>query len=84
MFYYFRSNFEDRGIKKKSYSRYRKTKRWQGKRCPIMKRAGYKCQKCKKRPATQVHHKTYKRIGRERLSDLSAVCGGCHNRIDKK
>ena len=61
-------------MKKKSYSRYRKTKQWQGKRRTIMKRAGNKCRKCKKRHATQVHHETYKRIGRERLSDLTAVC----------
>ena len=71
-------------MKKKSYSRYRKTKRWQGKRRTIIKRAGNKCRKCKKRRATQVHHETYKRIGRERLSDLTAVCGGCHKRIHGK
>ena len=46
----------------------------QTKRRTIMKRAGYKCRK-RGRRATQVHHETYKRIGRERLSDLTAVCG---------
>ena len=71
-------------MNKKSYNRYRKSNRWQGKRRAIMKRAGYKCRNCKKRPATQVHHETYKRIGRERLNDLTAVCGGCHKRIHRK
>ena len=48
-----------------------------------MKRAGYKCRKCGSR-ATQVHHETYKRIGRERLSDLTAVCGGCHRQQSRE
>ena len=28
--------------------------------------------------ATQVHHLTYKRIGKERLDDLQALCRKCH------
>ena len=71
-------------MKKRTYRRYRKSKRWQTKRRTILKRAGYKCRKCGRRAATQVHHETYKRIGRERLSDLTAVCGGCHKRIHGK
>lgn len=31
--------------------------------------------------ATQIHHRTYARIGREKLSDLEAVCKGCHSKI---
>lgn len=27
----------------------------------------------------EVHHKTYKRVGRERMSDLEVLCGGCHD-----
>ena len=70
-------------MKKKAYNRYRKSARWQTKRRTILKCARYKCWKCG-RPATQVHHETYKRIGKERLSDLTAVCGGCHKRIHGK
>ena len=71
-------------MNKRSYSKYRKSRNWRGKRRTIMKRAGYKCRKCKTRRATQVHHETYKRVGRERLSDLTAVCGCCHKRIHRK
>ena len=71
-------------MNKKAYKRYRKSRRWQAKRRTILKRAGYKCRKCGRRHATQVHHETYRRIGRERLSDLTAVCGGCHKRIHGK
>ena len=28
-----------------------------------------------------VHHKTYKRLGREWLMDLMAVCDGCHGKV---
>ena len=31
-----------------------------------------------------MHHGTYRRVGRERLSGLTAVCGGCHKRIHGK
>ena len=71
-------------MNKKSYRRYRKSRRWQAKRRIILKRAGCRCRKCGNRRATQVHHETYKRIGKERLSDLTAVCGGCHKRIHGK
>ena len=71
-------------MNKRTYRRYRKSRRWQTKRRTILKRAGYKCRKCGKRHATQVHHETYKRIGRERLRDLTAVCGRCHKRIHGK
>jgi 5-methylcytosine-specific restriction endonuclease McrA len=26
----------------------------------------------------EVHHTTYKRVGRERMSDLEVLCGSCH------
>ena len=71
-------------MKKRAYSKYRKSWRWQNKRRTILKRAGYRCRKCGRRVATQVHHETYRRIGRERLRDLTAVCGGCHKQIHKK
>ena len=47
----------------------------------VLKSAKYICQLCKMRKAYQVHHKTYKRIFNERLTDLIAVCGICH--LDK-
>lgn len=28
-----------------------------------------------------IHHKTYKRIGKEKLNDLIEVCGACHSAI---
>lgn len=37
------------------------------------------CAGCRRKDVPlQLHHRTYKRIGNERLTDLVAVCGTCH------
>ena len=66
--------------KKKSltYAEYLKTDRWKQKRLKVLKRAKYKCEICKINQAWQVHHKNYKRIFKEKLTDLIAVCETCH------
>ncbi|MHA2220260.1 MAG: HNH endonuclease [Candidatus Hodarchaeales archaeon] len=53
-----------------------------------MQRASFRCQKCKRQQATQVHHLTYDNLrdkngemGNEPLSDLLAVCASCHRKI---
>lgn len=44
-----------------------------GKRC---------CEACRKSDVRlSVHHRTYKRLGKERLIDLMAVCDSCHEEI---
>ena len=64
--------------KKRSYKEYLKSNTWKTKRDKVIKRANNKCEICKKNRAWQVHHKTYKRIFKERLCDLLATCGTCH------
>lgn len=63
------------------YQTYLYSKKWKVKRRKVLSRAKYKCERCKKRQATQVHHLTYKRIFNEKLSDLMAVCAKCHMEI---
>ncbi len=65
----------------KEYQAYLYSDKWKAKRRKVLNRAKYKCKRCKKRRATQVHHLTYERIFKERLSDLQAVCGSCHIEI---
>lgn len=55
--------------------------KWKAKRFRVFVRAKFVCEKCRRRKATQVHHKTYKRIFNEPLSDLLAVCAPCHRKI---
>lgn len=37
-----------------------------------------KCGICGNKEALQVHHKTYQRIGNEKLHDFELLCGKCH------
>jgi len=36
---------------------------------------------CGQTTSLQMHHRTYKRLGREDMNDLVLVCGGCHLKI---
>ena len=68
---------------KLGYQQYLDSDRWKEKRDRIMKKAGGKCRFCGK-PATAVHHETYKRRGREKDVDLTAVCDHCHAMLHRK
>lgn len=63
------------------YQDYLTTPEWRSKRDAVLKRAGSVCEGCLKRAATEVHHLTYVRVGREMLFDLVAVCEICHREI---
>jgi hypothetical protein len=54
---------------------------WQETRGRVFVRDRGRCQRCRKRRATQVHHWTYKRLGDERLNDLVAFCRSCHDAV---
>lgn len=50
---------------------------WRNTRRERLEISRYRCAKCGGR-AFHVHHKTYKRIGREHMRDLQALCVHCH------
>lgn len=53
---------------------------WRQTRKKKIKIVGAKCQRCKRKDRPlDVHHKTYKRIGHERMSDLEVLCRECHD-----
>jgi hypothetical protein len=54
---------------------------WRERREHILQRANHTCEKCGKRPATEVHHLTYLRVFNEVPSDLLALCRQCHAEI---
>jgi 5-methylcytosine-specific restriction endonuclease McrA len=62
------------------YKVYLESGKWKAKRLKVLKRDNFICQACGGK-AWQVHHKTYKRIFNEHLSDLVSVCGDCHKDI---
>jgi hypothetical protein len=57
---------------------------WSMLRARVLSRAGGICEGCGVRKATQAHHLTYARLGREMLFDLVAVCSQCHEAIHAK
>ena len=60
------------------YDQYMESDEWRSRRNKVLKRAGGTCEGCLERPATQVHHLNYRRLGEEMLFDLVAVCDECH------
>lgn len=63
-----------------------KSPRWIYEVCPRIKaRAGRYCERCECRTDIfEVHHLNYDRLGRERDSDLQAVCPACHPIADEE
>jgi hypothetical protein len=60
------------------YQRYLRCKHWLITRRLVLERANSRCEICRECHASEVHHKTYQRVGRENLDDLLAVCERCH------
>ena len=63
--------------RQRNYKSYLGSPRWKAKRETIMKKSGGTCRICGA-PATEVHHVNYERRGKERLTDLTALCRECH------
>jgi hypothetical protein len=66
------------------YESYLATDAWRDKRQLVFARGGGVCEGCRKRPAEQVHHLTYKNAGDEFLFQLVAACKACHERLHVK
>lgn len=60
------------------YEAYLRSAAWGERRKAVLARASFRCELCQKADATQVHHRTYIRLGSELLTDLLAVCENCH------
>ena len=60
------------------YERYLKTKKWKNLAKRVRQRANNRCQHCNTTGLLHVHHKTYERVGNERITDLIALCPACH------
>ncbi len=64
------------------YSEYLETDHWKLTKKAAMRRANFTCQKCKiPGKPLQVHHLTYKRLGREADNDLQSLCFDCHKAV---
>lgn len=65
------------------YHKYLKSPQWAAKRELYFSRFGRYCKACGTAYGPiQLHHMTYDRLGRERLSDLVALCSKCHREVE--
>jgi hypothetical protein len=65
------------------YQAYLKSEKWYAIRLKVLSRDDYTCQHCHCKVTSytaNVHHKTYIRLGDEKLSDLITLCIPCHEK----
>ena len=63
---------------KSEYAEYLRSDHWMAKRKEALDHYGRQCTICDSKANLNIHHFTYANIGRERLSELTVVCNGCH------
>ena len=64
--------------KRPDYHVYMRSRAWVKKRQEAFAKYGLRCSVCRTEYDLQVHHKTYLRLGHERLTDLCILCDDCH------
>jgi hypothetical protein len=72
------ADFEHAQLTTMPYAAYLKTAHWQDVRQRALGRAEGRCQLCGTAGSLDVHHNTYERRGKERPSDVIALCRTCH------
>lgn len=60
------------------YEGYLNTEHWHTMRRLALDAAEERCQLCYSPQRLQVHHRTYERLGHERMADLTVLCDSCH------
>jgi hypothetical protein len=66
------------------YKAHLNSEEWSRLRNKVTERAQNHCEGCGDREATQVHHTTYRNLGREFLFELIALCAVCHERLHRQ
>jgi hypothetical protein len=64
----------------KQYNAYLRSEKWKIKREKRLKICKGICEICNSAPAVHVHHLNYKRVFKERMSDLKGICIACHKK----
>lgn len=62
------------------YQAYLQSDAWKCKRREVLKRDNWHCTRCNAKDSLQVHHLSYRYIGREPLRDLTTLCMRCHEK----
>lgn len=70
--------FDSTDYTKMPYREYLYTKHWKVTREAKLHAVSHRCQVCNSPKSLNVHHRTYERLGREKLEDLTVLCKECH------
>jgi uncharacterized protein YlaI len=67
-----------------NYDSYIKSEKWRAKRWVVGLKSNFICKLCHRycKDDFEVHHKTYRNLGHEPISDLICLCTECHKRIE--
>lgn len=68
---------------KHKYYSYLKSQDWKSKRKYALEFYGYTCNLCGSKNNLEVHHRTYKNLGKEAMEDLMLLCESCHYKFHK-
>lgn len=68
---------------KTAYQKYLESDYWASVKLDLYHIRGKRCEVCFSTSSVQVHHKTYKRIGKEEPKDLILLCASCHKKAHK-
>jgi 5-methylcytosine-specific restriction endonuclease McrA len=69
---------------KSEYRKYLKSPHWLETREAAKERANHFCEECFSTQRLEVHHLTYKNLGREEPNDLKVLCRDCHQAAHDK
>lgn len=84
MFEFLTLLFEDKDYyKRMPYYRYLNTPHWKHMREIKLLEIDNRCQICYNSTQLHVHHRTYERLGHEKLTDLTVLCKECHDLFHK-
>jgi hypothetical protein len=65
------------------YTRYIGGPGWRAVREKAIAARGCRCESCGRAGPIQVHHRTYERLGHERIDDLVILCKFCHEKVHR-
>jgi len=67
-----------------SYAVYLLSEHWQDFRIAVHLDRNGKCERCGRKSGLQVHHRHYRTLWREKLTDVELLCGWCHQKEHDK
>ena len=73
-----KKNRHRRRRKKWTYLGYMRSSAWERKRRAAFAYHGRFCHRCGATSRLEAHHRTYVRLGHERMSDIVILCHACH------